>query len=316
MFDIPAWLSAFKYFVSDVISRCAVPGFFFMAAMFLYRKPFSWKENVRKKIKTLLIPYIIINSIWIGIYFCFQQIPSLSPYFSKPYNIVANWDMMGWLKAYFFNARIIVVPTWFMRDLFVLNLLALFIVKILDKFPKTSAIILLLAWICVPTEPFYKNFHWELQAVCFFCLGCLFVRQNLKLETFDKIPKFINLGIYIILLVADLLSREQPWNLFIHRFCALYGIIFWYSCFTKFKAGSLKNFLLGFSTFSFSIYIFHENMLRVVQKIFARIFPATPVFQLFLYVFVPMLIILYCVTLSVFLKKYFPRAHALITGSR
>ena len=88
--DVPAWLETFKYLVSSAISSCAVPGFFFMAAIFLYRKPFSWKDNIQKKIHTLVIPYVILNTFWIAFYFCTQHISFLSVFFSKPENIVSN----------------------------------------------------------------------------------------------------------------------------------------------------------------------------------------------------------------------------------
>ena len=307
-----------KYFISSVVSRCAVPGFFFMAAMFLYRKPFSWKANALKKIKTLLIPFLLLNTFWIFFSLLLKMtssLPLLSNYFSDPSDSPANWEAFRWFEAYLSNRYITLVPTWFMRDLFVLNLLAVFILKILDAFPKISAAVLVLAWLFVPEE-LYKSSTWELQAICFFGLGCLFVRKNFKLEIFDRVPALIHWGVYVALVVADLLTRGKFFNLFIHRLGVIYGIIFWYSCATKFKAGGLKNFLLGFSAFNFSIYIFHELMMSCVQKVFARLFPATPTFQLFLYIFVPMIIILYCVTLSVLLKKYFPRVYALVTGDR
>ena len=313
--DVPAWLETFKYLVSSAISSCAVPGFFFMAAIFLYRKPFSWKDNIQKKIHTLVIPYVILNTFWIAFYFCTQHISFLSVFFSKPENIVSNWTLTRWLAAYLSNEHLTLGPTWFMRDLFVLNLFAILIMKILDAFPKISAAVLLLAWLCVPSE-LYNFSDAELQAICFFGLGCLFVRQNFKLEMFDKIPAPVHWSIYLILLIANIFTREQPGHMLIHRVNVIYGIIFWYSCATSFQSGKLKNFLVGFSAFNFSIYIFHEKTNYFVRKIFAKIFPLTTGFQFLLFVFVPMLIILYCVTLSTMLKKYLPRFYAILTGNR
>lgn len=303
-----------RYFISSVVSSCAVPGFFFMAAMFLYRKPFSWKANALKKIKTLLIPFLLLNTFWIVLTFCSQQVPALRA-FSKPAKIISNWNVINWFEAYLSNKLIFLWPTWFMRDLFVLNLLAVFILKILNAFPKISAAVLVLAWLFVPNE-LYRFSAGELQAICFFGLGCLFVRKNFKLEIFDRVPALVHWGVYVALVVADLLTRGKFFNLFIHRLGVIYGIIFWYSCATKFKAGGLKNFLLGFSAFNFSIYIFHEPMRVFLQRFFTRFFTPNTIFQLLLYFVVPIFVILYCVTLSVLLKKYFPRVYALVTGDR
>jgi surface polysaccharide O-acyltransferase-like enzyme len=39
--QVPRWLGLVKYVISENISRCAVPGFFVIAAVLLYRKEFS-----------------------------------------------------------------------------------------------------------------------------------------------------------------------------------------------------------------------------------------------------------------------------------
>ena len=41
--DVPVWLEYYKYFLSEAISRCAVPGFYCIASLLLYRKEFTWK---------------------------------------------------------------------------------------------------------------------------------------------------------------------------------------------------------------------------------------------------------------------------------
>ena len=214
------------------------------------------------------MPYLILNTFWIAFYFCTQHVSALSPFFSKPENIVANWNLTRWFEAYFSNTHITLSTTWFMRDLFVLNLFAIVIVKIVDEFPKFSLAVLLVMWLCVPGD-LYKSSYWELQAICFWGLGCLFVRQRIRLDVVDKIPAVVHVLVYVALVAADVSLRHS----IIHRLCVIYGIVFWYSCMTSFKAGGLKNFLLKFSAFNFCIYIFHENTLECVRKLFTRFIP-------------------------------------------
>ena len=126
-FDTPAWLEVLKYFISECISRCAVPGFFLISAILLYKKSFKWKENIKKKIKQIMIPYLIFNTFWILFYVVVQHIPVLSNYFSNPDTIVADWSIIDWLEAYlgFQDNYPICYPLWFLRALFVLNILAI-----------------------------------------------------------------------------------------------------------------------------------------------------------------------------------------------
>ena len=98
--QMPCWLDVSEYIISQSISRCAVPAFFLISSILLYRRPFSWKDNLKKKIKTLLAPYMLVNTIWIMIYFTCQHIPKLSIYFANQDHMVADWGLTGWMQAY------------------------------------------------------------------------------------------------------------------------------------------------------------------------------------------------------------------------
>ena len=74
-FDIPVWFEYLKYLVSVVIPKNAVPGFFLIASILLYKSDFKWMDNIKKKFRSLIIPYIIMNSFWVLAYAIFQKIP-------------------------------------------------------------------------------------------------------------------------------------------------------------------------------------------------------------------------------------------------
>lgn len=110
--QVPIWLYWIKFFVSRIISQCAVPGFFFISAVLLYKKNFTWVENIKKKLKTLLVPYIIFNTLWIVICFIAQNITFLRPYFSQEANIISNWGILEYADAYlgFASKRVMLYP--------------------------------------------------------------------------------------------------------------------------------------------------------------------------------------------------------------
>lgn len=126
IFRFPLW---FEYIISQVICRCAVPGYFFISGILLYRKDFKWSENVKKKISTLVIPYFFINSLWLIIFFITQNIPFLSSFFSNEDNNISSWGIMEYLNAFigYKNSCPLVYPLWFIRDLFILNIFAIFL---------------------------------------------------------------------------------------------------------------------------------------------------------------------------------------------
>lgn len=123
--EMPKWFSILQYAISEIIPRCSVFGFFLMASLLLYRKEFSWSENIKKKSKSLLIPYLIMNTLWIVLFAVFQKIPQTMSFFANQNNLVANFDLFRWLQAYGIGEFYpFLYPLWFIRNLFILNLLA------------------------------------------------------------------------------------------------------------------------------------------------------------------------------------------------
>lgn len=49
--NIPIWFETLQFSLSKVVAASAVPVFFFFSAFLLYKKDFSYKENLKKKNK-------------------------------------------------------------------------------------------------------------------------------------------------------------------------------------------------------------------------------------------------------------------------
>ena len=47
--DQSQWVYGLEYAISESICRCAVPGFFLISSILLYRRPFFWKNNLKRK---------------------------------------------------------------------------------------------------------------------------------------------------------------------------------------------------------------------------------------------------------------------------
>lgn len=190
-YSLPLWLNYTEFILSKVIAKCAVPGFFFVSGMLLFRKPFAWKENVRKKLRSLVVPYLLLNTFWIAVFYISQRIPFTRPFFGQPINIVKNWSAYDWLNAYLGicrqdNSAIpILGVTWFMRDLFVLNLIAPALKWIMDRLPKISfAALCVMLILGINTHLFFLR----RDALVFFCFGYAFVKRGLHFSDLDNTP--------------------------------------------------------------------------------------------------------------------------------
>ena len=305
------WLATIEYLFSEVVSRTAVPAFFFISALLLYKKEFKWIDNLKKKIRSLVIPYIIVNSFWIAVYLILQSIPSLSTYFTMDGYIIRNWDIIGWLKGYGIFSSPLVAPLWFIRDLFVLNVLSKVIKRILNYAPTAFAILLLLFWI----SPYNTHvFCLNKQALCFWSFGYICVHFNYNLEKLDRVRSPWLVSLYFILVAMDVLFKESQLNWIIHNIAILFGVVFWFVYGTTIQKDSINRLLLLISEYSFGIYLFHQLTLNCINKVYAKLIPPSSISQLFGYLVIPNIVIAGCVLFSIFLKKYAKRLYCVLFG--
>lgn len=312
---IPLWLDWIKYLISQVISSCAVPGYFFISAVLLYKKDFTWAENIKKKLKTLLIPYLIFNTAWIFIYFVAQHIQIFNPYFIQEKNIISNWGIIQYANAYLgcVDGHVWLYPLWFIRDLIVLNLLAVVIKKLIDKFPKIIFILLAIMIVLnVQTHLFFLN----QQALVFFCLGYYFVKYSIKFNDSEKIKAPYIIITYIAAILLNCLTRDTALSYLPHFVTIVVGLIFFYRFTTKIAAEKLHTVLMYIAKYSFSIYLFHEMNLSILKKLLIKFFPQNTLWTTILYFGIPITIFCLCLLLSAILDKYFHKAYLILVGGR
>lgn len=310
-----AWLEIMKFILSKIIVKCAVPGFLLISAVLLYRKDFSWGENLKKKITTLVVPYLILNTFWIAFNYFIHEFKPLSMLFESQQSQISQWGIIEWTDAYLGMKEFpFVYPLWFLRDLFLLNLISKILKWVIDKFPKMWLIFIIIVL-------FLNNirllaFRQFADDVVFFSLGYYIVKYDLHFRDLDKINIRLAGLIYAILIVISYLTREMPVYHFFLTFSNIVGILFFARCSDYFIHRKYKNKLLWTAKYSFSIYLFHEMSLTSLRKIWFKIFSASIFFQEASYFILPLLIILFCIALSRIMEKFIPRFYGTLTGNR
>lgn len=313
--QVPVWIDWIKTIISRIISRCAVPGYFFISAVLLFRKGFTWIENVKKKLKTLLVPYLILNTAWIVIFFVAQHIAAFSSYFSNDSNIISEWGGVQFANAYlgFDGGYPILYPLWFMRDLMVLNLFAVVIKMLIDRFPKTVFTILtLMVLLNIQTHLFFLR----QDALIFFCLGYYFVKYSVSFDDLRRIKKQYIVLSYLTVGVIAFASRNADLNYLPSFASIIIGFIFFYQLASQIPQGSFRKVLMYIAKYSFSIYLFHEMSLTILKKLLTRIFPQTELWQIILYFGIPVIIFGFCLTFGIFLDKHCHKFYLVLVGSR
>lgn len=318
--NVPVWLDWMKYLLSQVVARCAVPGFFLLSGILLYRKGFTWAGNLRKKARTLLVPYLLINTAWIAVYFIAQHIPAFSAFFSKPENIVANWPPVRWVDAYIgFSANEngghfpLVYPLWFLRDLMVLNVLAPLLKTLIDRFPR------LILMVLVAAMAFNANTHIPIlgrDSLVFFSLGYYMVKYRVHMIDTDRLDSMLLAGFYGISVALDCILRDSPWQHLARLVSIILGIVFFFRFMTTPKSPAGKKRLLVLAGYALPVYLLHEMNLSVLKKLLTRLLPTNVFFQIVEYFGIPAVIIALCIAGSWLLKKWLPKLYTVLTGGR
>ncbi len=319
MLDGIQWFRLIRYIIMEIIPRFAVQGFFLMSSILLYRKDFVWKDNISKKIKTILVPYVIMNAVWILIYFVCQQIGPLKSMFSNEQYLIADYGLMEWLGAFGIGAREpFLIPLWFLRNLFIYNILAVVIKKIIDRFPKLIFVVITVLYLFTYIDLIYIR-NTELW---FWCMGYYIVKYNTSISSLDKIKKIPVLCLYILLIGIrgafnlNGVSLSNPVHICVRALIMATGIVVWFSLFTRNTDGFLQRFLLKISAYSFGVYIFHQMTLGFALKTAFKVLGGNYIVETLVSLIMVVVIIAYCLVLCRLLDRFCPKLYALLTGSR
>lgn len=304
---LPHWLLLFENLVSQTIARCGVPMFFLISSVLLFRKPRDYKKTIFNKARTLLLPYLIWNSLWILVFILLQSFPSTASYFSGNKTPIMQGSVTDWLKLYGIGAGSPMdYPLWFMRDLMLVTILFPIIDKLTSRFPK-QLLFVAAALLVIPIGFPLK------QALLWVCAGACIVKAQIHLSILDNIAMWKILVFYVAGTLLALFAN----NSVIDALYIYLGLLFWIRVSKLIISHSrIKDILLKLSDWTFIIYVAHEMTLSSIKKVCLRLLPTEPLWLLAEYIFLPVIVICGCCLVGAILKKRIPKVYHVLTGSR
>ena len=193
---------------------------------------------------------------------------------------------------------------WFLRDLFLMNLIAPVIGWVTKKAPTASAALVLALYLLRAKT---RYFGISIETICFFTLGACLVRWDVHLDSVKK--KWPIAIAYALLVIASVVTD----TLVVKKLCILTGVVFWPVCTTDFAPGRFLKWLMPFSL---DIYLFHQMTMTVFFKLVNKLVYPTPAAQLVEYLGMPFVMFAFCTGLAVLLRRFLPKAYSLLTGNR
>jgi len=314
---IPAYVENVQRFIG-IITAIAVPLFFLFSAYLLYIKEQKYVPVLKKKCRTILLPYFLWNLSWVLFCFLIQNLPYVKQFFSSsPEHMIKNYGFIDWIDVFvgkFTERREYTYPFvyqfWFLRDLFILNIFFTGIKKLADKFPLGTFVLFLLLWINN-----IKIYIVSSEALLFFTLGYYIVKYNLGIENIDEIKTMDLLSIYGSTIILEyFFINGMP---VLHKVNIILGCIFFLKisrCFIK--NIELYKILAWLEKYQFFVYAIHGIVISQLLKIYIRIMPINGVYILLGYFLMILFGVLISLILGIIFRKLFPKTYGILIGGR
>lgn len=295
------------FVISRIVSDCAVPVFILISSILLYAKPIHFFPNLKKKCRSLLLPYLIFNTLWILLMFVKHVLGQKLGIQAGDDIDFSTYSWFDWLDAYlgltpFYKP--ILSTLWYVRDLFLLNLLAIPIRKLVDLLPIPTLIATLVLWFSGVYIPGIQSY-----SLPFFVLGCFVVKYDLHLPQMDKkIPLWVIFLTYIGGLIAVVLTNRDI--LWVMRLFLLVSVVFWFRF-----SGSLTRFPKIIDLIlpaTFFLYLSHRFVYEVIQILA----DGSVKIYLLTYILKPLSALVILLSVYYLMRRFLPGVLSLMVGGR
>ena len=319
--DDVSFYDTLRIVISHGVGRVAVPVFFFFSGYLFFTHMDHWDTQVwllkvRKRLRTLLLPYLLWNIIALLASFAYTWLRSC---FNAEIHEISFIELLrrnGWLRIFWDSTfgGPIDYPLWFIRDLIIFTILSPAAYFLLKKSGKWVLILLFfLCGVLAESRDFVGFF--------FFSFGAYF-----KISSRDFLPVFLRFKwpAYALsaagLVVICLTYRQYPqWYYYLKYLFVFFGTISVICLSDTLLERNLvcSNAFLTSSTFfiyaSHVILILHDVANYVTLHLFSS---GMVVWQCLSLFFHAALAVGICLVLYALMKKITPKTLGVLTGSR
>lgn len=312
--------SIFQYFVSHGITRVSVPLFFMISGYLFFLKTNAQNKNfaakIKKRVSTILIPYLLWSLFGIIFYLTVQTVPVTSSFFSK--ELVSDYSaqkIISTLLLFPLNYQL-----WFLRDLFVLTLLAPLIYYSVVRLKYPFLLIIFLAWLTFPVSDIR-----DFEAFLFFHVGATAGLNHFNIERRLKknvwlysCALWLGFALLKVILTICFISSDE-WLIFLaHRLSVISGIVCCWTLYDKIfsQRRLMASNRFDFVKYTFFIYAFHEPLLAILKKTGYYILGTNEQSSISIYLVAPIITISVALMLAKIIQTITPRFYHLITGGR
>ncbi len=300
--------------ISDKIGRCAVPMFYMISGYLFFfnaEKISVILKKMRKRVHTLLIPYVIACLFYPLCLLFLEVTPGISQFVNSRFSGQLQQPMEELLRYLFYGKDggfPCAFHLWFLRDLILLVCVSPILYYLRRYIHKGVIVGCLLLLTLTEIRHYIPAF-----AAFWFMAGDAFL---IHLKKFKSIWIVI---LFIVFSIAELSYDSEVWQWLNIPITMLGVAAFWnlYDCLVgvnfKLEEHSLLKKTCGFTFF---IYLFHNPTLNIPRKLLVMILGNSSLGFAGAYLLSPWLFIMIAVPIAILFKKWMPRFYMLLVGGR
>lgn len=317
-----------EYLFANGLLRFRIPMLFLISGyIFSIQDKRSYGERAKRRAVTLMVPYFIWGAVGLAITYLWQQFPVTAQAVqnaaldqlgdNRPY------DEIGWggvLKRWLLAP--VSFQLWFIRSLFIYNMLYPVFRWAVTKFPVPAFAVLGLMWLSFFQVPLLEG-----QGMFFFAAGIWLQKTSFPIERRPEwYSPFLNWLVFVGICVTktfiafefDSLTPAIQWALMLLYACAaVAGVLaVWFSLDKVVRWCMNRRWFEQTTNFSFFIYGLHIPLLSfATQLAFMYLYPFAW-HRLATYILVPTLVFFFCLGVGMLVKKLAPGVYKVMTGGR
>jgi fucose 4-O-acetylase-like acetyltransferase len=314
-----------EYFIANGLVRFRIPMLFAISGyLFAMHDDQAYGKRIRKRLRTLMLPYLLWSIIGLLIAVFLYHVPAtkeavVSSHLQPSDKTFENYTLSDWLLA-------ILSPTsfqlWFLRSLFMYNMLYPWLLKGIIKFPKVLFTVFGILWLGTFGFLFFEG-----EGLLFFTLGIWLCKRQKNIE---ETPRLLNVPLLTFLFIA--ICALKTWLAFkviglggfifpllsiLHKLVIALGLlVVWFGCDGVVNFFMSKKWFIHLSAFAFIIYALHVPLVTYLIDPVFSLTKGFPYYRLATFIFLPLLIIAFCIAVGRTLRKAVPKAYGILTGGR
>lgn len=302
-------------FVSGKIGRLAVPVFFMISGYLFFIKVKNIGDvfrNQKKRIRTLLVPYLIAALFLPFFYMLLALLPRASLYVNCTEFCFLKgnvWDVLYRLYVDSGSGSPYGFHLWFLRDLIAIVIVSPFLFY-LRKIDKRGGSVCLLFILSLFEIPVVTSLFW-------FVVGSYFIN---RMEINNRLVVVAAISVYFLICIAEIIYPNSFSPHYLSLLIKIVGVwSFWnlYNVCIK-KSFELKKheLLEKCCGFTFFVYLYHEPTLNVVRKLLVVILGCDEFGFAVSYLLSPWIFVFFAILIGILLKRYINPIYKVCVGGR